>query len=91
MTVEIRIPTLFRPQTGGAASVSVEGDSLESAIAALETQFPGLAGQLRDPNGALHRYLNIYVNDEDARYTGGLETNLSEGTVITILPAVAGG
>lgn len=89
-TVEVRIPTILRPYTGGAKVVSAQGSTLRDVIADLDGSHTGLAERLLD-GGALRRFINLYVNDEDVRFIGGLELTLKDGDSITILPAVAGG
>ena len=89
-TVEVRIPTILRPYTKEAKLVSATGADLAAVIADLDTQYPGLADRLLE-NGALRRFINIYVNDEDVRFIGSLTAQLKSGDSITILPAVAGG
>ncbi|MDX6256863.1 MAG: sulfur-carrier protein [Frankiales bacterium] len=91
MAVEVRIPTILRNLTGNQKQVQGEGDTLEALFADLETKFAGLRGRLVDDEGALRRFVNVYLNDEDVRFLGGLETKLGEGDTVTILPAVAGG
>ncbi len=90
MSVEVRIPTILRPYTGGEKIVSGEGASLADLIADLESRHPGLQERLVDEQG-LRRFVNVYLNDEDVRFLGGLDTELSDGDSVTILPAVAGG
>ncbi len=90
MSVEVRIPTILRPYTGGEKNVSGEGASLADLIADLESRHPGLQERLVDEQG-LRRFVNVYLNDEDVRFLGGMETELSDGDSVTILPAVAGG
>jgi len=90
MSVAVSIPTILRSYTNDARSVSATGETLEQVIADLESQFPGIAGRLIE-NGKLRRFVNIYINDEDVRFTGGLEAPVSEGDSVTVLPAVAGG
>ena len=90
MSVEVRIPTILRPYTGGEKNVSGEGASLAELIADLESRHPGLQERLVDEQG-LRRFVNVYLNDEDVRFLGGMETELSDGDSVTILPAVAGG
>jgi sulfur-carrier protein len=89
--VDVRIPTIMRPHTGGAAKVSITGDTVGQIITDLVTQFPGIAGQIVTPDGELHRFVNVYVNDDDVRYIGKLDAPVKDGDSITILPAVAGG
>jgi sulfur-carrier protein len=91
MAIEVRIPTILRTYTGGNKTVEGEGDNLEALIKNLDTAYPGLRARLVTDTGALHRFVNIYVNDEDVRFTGSLETSLKDGDGVTILPAVAGG
>jgi sulfur-carrier protein len=90
MTIEVRIPTILRPYTKDQKSVQAEGTSLAAVIANLDSQYAGIAERLLE-NGALRRFINIYVNDEDVRFLGSLEAQVKDGDSITILPAVAGG
>jgi molybdopterin converting factor small subunit len=91
MAIEVRIPTILRSYTGGAKVVEGKGDSLVALIDDLDSRHPGLKDRLVTGDGALHRFVNVYVNDEDVRFTGALDTVLREGDSVTILPAVAGG
>jgi MoaD family protein len=91
MAIEVRIPTILRTHTGGQKAVEGAGDSLADLFTDLDAKYPGLRGRLITEEGALHRFVNVYVNDEDVRFTGALETKLSDGDSVTILPAVAGG
>ena len=90
MSIEVRIPTILRPFTKDQKVVSTTGSTLSEAIANLEAQYPGVSERLLE-NGALRRFINVYVNDEDVRFSGALESALKPGDSITILPAVAGG
>ncbi|MEN4474343.1 MoaD/ThiS family protein [Mycolicibacterium cosmeticum] len=90
MAVTVSIPTILRPHTGGEKRVSANGDTLAAVITDLESNYSGISARLVD-NGKLHRFVNIYVNDEDVRFSGGLDTAISDGDSVTILPAVAGG
>ena len=90
MSIEVRIPTILRPFTKDQKIVSATGTTLAEAIANLDDQYPGIGERLLE-NGALRRFINVYVNDEDVRFSGALETALKSGDSITILPAVAGG
>jgi len=90
MSVEVRIPTILRPYTGGDKIVTGEGTNLGSLIADLDSRHPGIAERLVDEQG-LRRFVNIYLNDEDVRFLGGLDTVVADGDSVTILPAVAGG
>jgi sulfur-carrier protein len=91
MAVEVRLPTLLRPHADGAASVSADGATVGEVFNALTASYPGLAGQLVDDSGALHKFVNVYVNDDDIRYLGQLATPVTDRDVVSILPAVAGG
>ncbi|MCV7062744.1 MoaD/ThiS family protein [Mycolicibacterium vaccae] len=90
MAISVSIPTILRTHTGGEKRVSASGDTLQAVIADLEANYSGISERLVD-NGKLHRFVNIYVNDEDVRFSGGLETAISDGDSVTILAAVAGG
>ncbi|HSV68021.1 MAG TPA: MoaD/ThiS family protein [Mycobacteriales bacterium] len=91
MAIEVRIPTILRTYTAGAKAVEASGETLAALVDDLDSRHPGLKGRLVTDNGALHRFVNVYVNDEDVRFTGSLGTTLSDGDSVTILPAVAGG
>lgn len=91
MTVQVKIPTILRSYTGGEKSVSGDGANLAALLDDLESRHAGLKGRLITDEGGLHRFVNVYVNDEDVRFTGSLDTALSDGDSVTILPAVAGG
>ncbi|MBA4609486.1 MULTISPECIES: MoaD family protein [Aeromicrobium] len=90
MAVEVRIPTILRPYTGGERAVDAEGATLSALIDDLEANHEGIKERLLD-GADLRRFVNVYVNDEDVRFTGGLQTELSDGDTVVILPAVAGG
>jgi sulfur-carrier protein len=93
MTVSVSIPTILRTHTGGEKRVNASGDTLGAVISDLESNYSGISERLVVPAspGKLHRFVNIYVNDEDVRFSGGLSTEVSDGDTVTILPAVAGG
>jgi molybdopterin synthase sulfur carrier subunit len=91
MAIEVRIPTILRSYTGGAKVVEGAGDTLASLLDDLDERFSGLRGRLITDEGQLHRFVNVYVNDEDVRFLGSLDAKLSDGDTVTILPAVAGG
>jgi molybdopterin synthase sulfur carrier subunit len=91
MAIEVKIPTILRTYTGGAKSVEASGSTLAGLFDDLDANHPGLKGRLVTDDGGLHRFVNVYVNDEDVRFTGSLDTALSDGDSVTILPAVAGG
>ena len=91
MAIEVRVPTILRSYTGGAKIVEGAGDTLAGLIDDLDTKHNGFKGRLITPEGGLHRFVNIYVNDEDVRFLGGLEAELKDGDQVVVLPAVAGG
>ncbi|MEA2461605.1 MAG: sulfur-carrier protein [Actinomycetota bacterium] len=91
MSVEIRIPTVFRKFTGGKATAELEAGTIGQLIDQLEADFPGFKGQVLTEEGQLHRYVNVYVNDEDARYLEQLDTKVNDGDTVSLLPSVAGG
>ena len=90
MSIEVRIPTILRPYTQDQKSVEAEGSTLSAVISNLDAKYSGLGERLLE-NGALRRFINIYINDEDVRFLGGLEAPIKDGDSITVLPAVAGG
>ncbi|SEM18858.1 MoaD/ThiS family protein [Nonomuraea pusilla] len=90
MAIEVRIPTILRNYTDGAKAVAAEGATLDELITNLESRHPGIKDRLVD-QGSLRRFVNVYLNDEDVRFLGGLGTPLSDGDTVTVLPAVAGG
>jgi sulfur-carrier protein len=91
MSVRVRIPAPLRSITNGESEVTVDGASVDQALSALESRFPQLRQRLRDDEGALRRFVNLYVNGEDVRFLQGLETDLNAGDEVAIIPAVAGG
>jgi len=94
MAIEVRIPTILRTYTNGEKSVDATGATLSDLIEDLEANHPGLKDRLledKDGKTDLRRFVNLYVNDEDVRFTGGLGTELSDGDQVVVLPAVAGG
>jgi molybdopterin converting factor small subunit len=90
MAIEVRIPTILRPLTGGAKAVDGSGDTLDALLTDLDSRHAGLRGRLVDDSG-LRRFVNVYLNDEDVRFLDGLHTPVKDGDTITVLPAVAGG
>ncbi|HEX5950071.1 MAG TPA: ubiquitin-like small modifier protein 1 [Actinomycetota bacterium] len=91
MSVKVKLPTILRKHAGGEARVDADGATLRELLSNLETSYPGITKNVVTDDGALHRFVNVYVNDEDVRYLGSLETELSDGDTVSILPAVAGG
>ncbi len=91
MAVDVKIPTVLRAQVDGQSSVAVEGSTVGAAFDELISRYPGVKANLIGDDGGLHKFVNVYVNDEDIRYLDKLDTALGAGDTITILPAVAGG
>ena len=91
MAVTVRIPTTMRPIAGGASTVEVEGATLREVLTALDAAHAGFGERLFDGAGDLHKFVNIFVADDDVRYLQGLDTPVAPGTTVSIIPAVAGG
>ena len=91
MAVTVRIPTTLRPLSGGSSTVQVEGSTLTEVIANLDAVHPGFSDRLLDESGALRKFVNLFVADDDVRYLDGLSTATPEGATVSIIPAVAGG
>ncbi len=91
MAVEVRLPTVLRSQAGGASVVTLDGATIGEVLGKLVAEYPGMSGQVLQDDGSLHRFVNIYVNDDDVRYLQGLDTPVPDGAEVSILPAVAGG
>ncbi len=90
MSIEVRIPTILRPYTKDHKTVEAEGSTLSAVISNLDAQYAGIGERLLE-DGALRRFINVYINDEDVRFLGSLEAPIKDGDSITILPAVACG
>ena len=91
MSATVRIPTILRTFTSGAGEVTAEGSTLREVLDNLESSFPGIRGRVVDEQGALRRFVNVYVGDDDVRFIGGLDAEITDGARISIIPAVAGG
>ena len=91
MSVEVRLPTMLRSEAGGQATVRVDGATVGEALEDLVRQHPGLSGRVVTDEGTLHKFVNLYVNDDDVRYLDKLDTKVADDDQISILPAVAGG
>jgi sulfur-carrier protein len=92
MGVKVKVPTLLRPHVGGRAVVEANGGgTLREVLEVLDATYPGFRRRLVTDQGELHRFVNVYVNDEDVRYLGALDAEVHEGDTVSILPAVAGG
>ena len=91
MPVEVRLPIILRPHVGGVPSVTAEGSTVGELFDGLVARYPSLKGQLVTETGDLHKFVNVYVNDDDVRYLDKLDTKVNDSDEISILPAVAGG
>lgn len=92
MTATVRIPTPLRSATDGAATVGVDGTTVGEVLRSLDAAYPGVAGRILDDSGGkVRRFVNVFVDDEDIRFAGGLETAVPDGATVSIIPAVAGG
>jgi molybdopterin converting factor small subunit len=91
VAVEVRLPTVLRTHAGGASVVSLDGATIGEVLGKLVAEYPGLAGHVVQEDGTLHKFVNIYLDDDDVRYLNGLDTPVPDGSEISILPAVAGG
>lgn len=91
MSVTIKIPTQLRTLTGGSSEVQASGATLAELIDDLESAHPGIKERLVDESGALRRFVNVYLGDEDVRFLDGIQTQVDEGGSVSIIPAVAGG
>lgn len=91
MSVTVRIPTQLRTLTGGTGELSLDGATVGEVLKALDAAHPGMADRLFDESGSLRRFVNVFVEDEDVRFLDGLETAVSAGQTVSIVPAVAGG
>jgi MoaD family protein len=91
MPVKVKIPTMMREQSAGEPVVEGGGRTVREVLSDIEARYPGLTRRIVTEDGTLHRFVNLYVNDEDVRYLGSLETAVGEGDTISVLPAVAGG
>ena len=91
MSVSVRIPTILRTYTGGASEVEAEGATLAEVLDDLDGSYPGIRARILDDQGALRRFVNVYVGNDDVRFLDALDTKTPEGAQVSVLPAVAGG
>jgi len=91
MTVTVRVPTTLRPLTAGVSEVEVAGSTLAEVLESLESQHPGFRSRILDDSGSLQRFVNVFVSDDDVRFLNGLDTAVTDGDTVSIVPAVAGG
>jgi molybdopterin converting factor small subunit len=90
-TVSVRIPTILRTYTEGKSEVSADGSTLSEVIENLDSSYPGIKGRVLDEQGALRRFVNVYVGNDDVRFIEGLDTPTPDGAQVSVIPAVAGG
>lgn len=91
MPITVKVPTIFRADVDGSPTVEGSGSTIRSLLDDLDGRYPGFKGRIVDTNGGLHRFVNLYLNDEDVRYLSSLDTAVADGDTVSILPAVAGG
>ena len=91
MTVALKVPTILRAKVGGSPIVEATGSTIREVLDDVEGRYPGFRASIVTEDGGLHRFVNVYVNDEDVRYLGSLDTEVNEGDTVSILPAIAGG
>lgn len=91
MPVEVRLPNILRPLAVGEPSVQAEGETLREVFEDLVQRYPDLGPSLLTPEGDMHKHLNVFVNDDDARYLGRLDAKVGSADIVTLMPAVAGG
>jgi molybdopterin synthase sulfur carrier subunit len=89
--VTVKVPTILRTETGGLPVVEGRGRTVRDLLGDLDRRYPGFRGRIVDEDGSLHRFVNLYLNGEDVRFLGSLETPVRDGDTVSILPAVAGG
>ena len=91
MSVSVRIPTILRTYTNGESEVSADGGTLADVLESLDTSYPSIKGRILDDQGAIRRFVNVYVGNDDVRFLDSLKTPTPDGTQISVIPAVAGG
>jgi sulfur-carrier protein len=91
MSVSVRIPTILRTYTDGQSEVSADGATLAEVLDSLESSYPGIKGRIVDEQGAIRRFVNVYVGNDDVRFLEALDTSTPEGAQVSVIPAVAGG
>jgi sulfur-carrier protein len=91
MSVSVRIPTILRTYTSGESEVSASGGTLAEVLDDLDSTYPGIKGRILDDQGAIRRFVNVYVGNDDVRFLDALDTETPEGAQVSVIPAVAGG
>jgi molybdopterin converting factor small subunit len=89
--IQVRVTAVLQKLTGGQKALDASGSNVREVLDDVEARYPGFRAQMYGPDGKLHRFVNVYLNDEDIRYTGGVDTPLKPGDILDILPALAGG
>ncbi len=90
-TINVRVTAVLQKVTGGQKTVAASGANVAQVFEDIDAKYPGFKAQVYGPDGKLHRFVNIYLNDEDIRYTGGVDTAVKAGDTLDVLPALAGG
>jgi len=91
MSVSVRIPTILRTYTDGASEVSAAGGTLAEVLDDLDSSYPGIKARILDEQGAIRRFVNVYVGNDDVRFLDALQTPTADGAQVSVIPAVAGG
>jgi molybdopterin converting factor small subunit len=91
MSINVRVPTILRTYTGGESEVKAEGGTLAEVLDSLDGSYPGIKGRIVDEQGSLRRFVNVYVGNDDVRFLDGLGTTVTDGSQVSVIPAVAGG
>jgi molybdopterin converting factor small subunit len=91
MSISVRVPTILRTYTGGESEVTAAGSTMNEVLDSLDETYPGIKGRIVDEQGALRRFVNVYVGNDDVRFLDGLATPVSDGSQVSVIPAVAGG
>jgi molybdopterin converting factor small subunit len=91
MSVSVRIPTILRTYTGGESEVSAQGGTLAEVLEDLDASYPGIKARILDDQGAIRRFVNVYVGNDDVRFLDSLDTATADGAQVSVIPAVAGG
>ncbi len=91
MSISVRVPTILRTYTAGESEVTAGGSTLKEVLESLDESYPGIKGRIVDEQGALRRFVNVYIGNDDVRFLNGLDTPVSDGSQVSVIPAVAGG
>ncbi|MBA2560791.1 MAG: MoaD/ThiS family protein [Propionibacteriales bacterium] len=91
MSARVRVPTILRTYTAGESEVAADGDTLSDVLDSLDASYPGIKARIVDEQGALRRFVNVYVGNDDVRFLDGLKTPVGSDAQVSVIPAVAGG